>query len=214
MRKVYDDAVKPMTPRGRGARAPHPGREPRTRPRRSPSRSRAAPTSPTLAKEKSKDPGAADGGDLGYFTKDQMVPEFADVAFKLEQGPGLRPGEDPVRLAHHQGRGQAHQAGAGVREGQGPDRDLRDPQGADRLRHQAARRAPRSSASTSRPSRRRRQSSRHACEEVSDQSAGTSTSSMAGHVPAHPTRRKPMRAKTRLLIPRHRRALMSAPGID
>jgi peptidyl-prolyl cis-trans isomerase C len=40
----------------------------------------------TLAKEKSKDPGAADGGDLGYFTKDQMVPEFADAAFKLEKG--------------------------------------------------------------------------------------------------------------------------------
>jgi peptidyl-prolyl cis-trans isomerase C len=40
----------------------------------------------TLAKEKSKDPGAADGGDLGYFTKDQMVPEFAEVAFKLDKG--------------------------------------------------------------------------------------------------------------------------------
>jgi peptidyl-prolyl cis-trans isomerase C len=40
----------------------------------------------TLAKEKSKDPGAAEGGDLGYFTKDQMVPEFAEVAFKLEPG--------------------------------------------------------------------------------------------------------------------------------
>jgi peptidyl-prolyl cis-trans isomerase C len=41
----------------------------------------------TVAKEKSKDPGAAaQGGDLGYFTKDQMVPEFADVAFKLQKG--------------------------------------------------------------------------------------------------------------------------------
>ena len=39
-----------------------------------------------LAKEKSKDPGAADGGDLGYFTKDQMVPEFAEAAFKLDKG--------------------------------------------------------------------------------------------------------------------------------
>jgi peptidyl-prolyl cis-trans isomerase C len=39
-----------------------------------------------LAKEKSKDPGAADGGDLGYFTKDQMVPEFSEVAFKMEKG--------------------------------------------------------------------------------------------------------------------------------
>src|SRR6516164_1067383 len=40
----------------------------------------------TLAKEKSKDPGAAEGGDLGYFTKDQMVPEFAESAFKLDKG--------------------------------------------------------------------------------------------------------------------------------
>ena len=40
----------------------------------------------TLAKEKSKDPGAAEGGGLGYFTKDQMVPEFAEVAFKLGKG--------------------------------------------------------------------------------------------------------------------------------
>jgi peptidyl-prolyl cis-trans isomerase C len=39
-----------------------------------------------LAKAKSKDPGAADGGDLGYFTKDQMVPEFAEAAFKLDKG--------------------------------------------------------------------------------------------------------------------------------
>jgi peptidyl-prolyl cis-trans isomerase C len=39
-----------------------------------------------LAKQKSKDPGAADGGDLGYFTKDQMVPEFAEAAFKMEVG--------------------------------------------------------------------------------------------------------------------------------
>jgi peptidyl-prolyl cis-trans isomerase C len=39
-----------------------------------------------LAKEKSKDPGAAEGGDLGYFTKEQMVPEFAEVAFKLGKG--------------------------------------------------------------------------------------------------------------------------------
>jgi peptidyl-prolyl cis-trans isomerase C len=39
-----------------------------------------------LAKEKSKDPGAAQGGDLGYFGKDQMVPEFAEVAFKLDKG--------------------------------------------------------------------------------------------------------------------------------
>lgn len=40
-----------------------------------------------LAKLKSKDPSAAaEGGDLGYFTKEQMVPEFAEAAFKLEKG--------------------------------------------------------------------------------------------------------------------------------
>ena len=40
-----------------------------------------------LAKEKSTDPSAkTNGGDLGFFGKDQMVPEFADAAFKLEKG--------------------------------------------------------------------------------------------------------------------------------
>ncbi|MDQ2081734.1 peptidylprolyl isomerase [Xanthobacteraceae bacterium Astr-EGSB] len=41
----------------------------------------------TIAKELTEDPsGKKDGGDLGYFTKDQMVPEFAEVAFKLDKG--------------------------------------------------------------------------------------------------------------------------------
>src|SRR4051812_26665566 len=39
-----------------------------------------------LAKKESKDPGASDGGDLGFFTKDQMVPEFSAAAFGLEPG--------------------------------------------------------------------------------------------------------------------------------
>jgi peptidyl-prolyl cis-trans isomerase C len=40
-----------------------------------------------LAKQKSKDPGAAaEGGDLGYFGKSQMVPEFAEAAFKMNKG--------------------------------------------------------------------------------------------------------------------------------
>ena len=47
-----------------------------------------------LAKQKSKDPGAAaEGGDLGYFGKDQMVPEFAETAFKLDKGQV----SDPVK---------------------------------------------------------------------------------------------------------------------
>lgn len=40
----------------------------------------------TLAADRSTGPSAAQGGDLGYFTVDQMVPEFAEVAFALEPG--------------------------------------------------------------------------------------------------------------------------------
>ena len=39
-----------------------------------------------LAKAKSTDPNKNDGGDLGYFTKGRMVPEFETAAFALEKG--------------------------------------------------------------------------------------------------------------------------------
>ena len=40
-----------------------------------------------VASELTEDPsGKANGGDLGYFSKEQMVPEFSDTAFKLEKG--------------------------------------------------------------------------------------------------------------------------------
>jgi peptidyl-prolyl cis-trans isomerase C len=40
-----------------------------------------------VASEITEDPsGKANGGDLGFFTKEQMVPEFANVAFKLNKG--------------------------------------------------------------------------------------------------------------------------------
>ena len=45
-----------------------------------------------VAKAVSKDPGS-EGGDLGWFTKDRMIPEFADAAFKLQVGQV----SDPVK---------------------------------------------------------------------------------------------------------------------
>jgi peptidyl-prolyl cis-trans isomerase C len=39
-----------------------------------------------IAKEKSTDPNKTEGGDLGYFTKGRMVPEFEEAAFALEKG--------------------------------------------------------------------------------------------------------------------------------
>jgi peptidyl-prolyl cis-trans isomerase C len=40
----------------------------------------------TLARQFSKDPDGQNGGDLGYFRRDQVWPGFADVAFTLQPG--------------------------------------------------------------------------------------------------------------------------------
>ena len=47
----------------------------------------------------------------------QMVPEFEKAAFALEVGAYTKePVQTPVRLARHQGRGQARPAAAGLRQ--------------------------------------------------------------------------------------------------
>ena len=45
-----------------------------------------------LAQEKSADKGSgSNGGDLGYFTKERMVPEFGEAAFAAKKGDLLKP---------------------------------------------------------------------------------------------------------------------------
>jgi peptidyl-prolyl cis-trans isomerase C len=85
MHKVYDEAVKQMPPEEE-VHARHILVPTEAEAKEIEDELKKGADFATLAKEKSKDPGAADGGDLGYFTKDQMVPEFSAVAFKLDKG--------------------------------------------------------------------------------------------------------------------------------
>ena len=85
MRKVYDDAIGQMKKEPE-VRARHILVETEDEAKAVVAELKKGTDFAELAKTKSKDPGSQDGGDLGYFTKDQMVPEFSEVAFKLEKG--------------------------------------------------------------------------------------------------------------------------------
>jgi peptidyl-prolyl cis-trans isomerase C len=85
MHKVYDEAIK-QTPNEQEVHARHILVATEGEAKDIEAQLKNGADFATLAKEKSKDPGAAEGGDLGYFTKDQMVPEFAEAAFKLDKG--------------------------------------------------------------------------------------------------------------------------------
>jgi len=85
LHKVYDEAVKQMPPEEE-VHARHILVPTEDEAKEIEAELKKGADFATLAKEKSKDPGAADGGDLGYFTKDQMVPEFSEAAFKLDKG--------------------------------------------------------------------------------------------------------------------------------
>src|ERR1700759_671439 len=85
MKKVYDDAAKQIPPE-QEVRARHILVETEDEAKAIKAELDKGADFAELAKKKSKDPGASDGGDLGFFTKDQMVPEFSTVAFALEPG--------------------------------------------------------------------------------------------------------------------------------
>jgi len=86
LRKVYDDAVKQMG-KDEEVHARHILVETEDEAKTVLAELKNGGDFEKLAKGKSKDPSAAqNGGDLGYFTKEQMVPEFADTAFKLGKG--------------------------------------------------------------------------------------------------------------------------------
>jgi len=85
MKKVYDDAAKQITGE-QEVHARHILVESEDEAKKVIEDLKKGADFAELAKKTSKDPGAADGGDLGFFTKDQMVPEFSAVAFALEPG--------------------------------------------------------------------------------------------------------------------------------
>lgn len=85
MKKVYDDAAKQITAE-QEVHARHILVETEDEAKAVVEELKKGADFAELAKKKSKDPGASDGGDLGFFTKEQMVPEFSAVAFALEPG--------------------------------------------------------------------------------------------------------------------------------
>jgi peptidyl-prolyl cis-trans isomerase C len=86
LRKFYDDTVKTL-PQEKEVRARHILVETEDEAKKALDRAKKGEDFAALAKELSKDPGSGtDGGDLGFFTKDRMVAEFAEEAFKTAAG--------------------------------------------------------------------------------------------------------------------------------
>lgn len=81
IKKFYDDNLKPQTE----VHARHILVETEAQAKDIEAKLKGGADFAKLATEVSKDPGS-DGGDLGYITKDQVVPEFGNVAFSLEKG--------------------------------------------------------------------------------------------------------------------------------
>ena len=84
VKKVYDEAAKAQKPEPE-VHARHILVPTEDEAKAALKRVKAGEDFAKVAAEVSKDPGS-EGGDLGWFTRDRMVPEFADAAFKLQPG--------------------------------------------------------------------------------------------------------------------------------
>ena len=91
MRKVYDEAVKQMSAEEE-IRARHILVETEDEAKAIAAQIKDGADFATLAREKSKDTGsAANGGELEFMGKSELVPEFAEVAFKMYPGQTSNP---------------------------------------------------------------------------------------------------------------------------
>ena len=85
-RKLYDEQVKSQTPEEE-VHARHVLVESEDEARKIAARLRGGEDFAKVAAEVSKDPGSkAEGGDLGWFTRERMVAPFAETAFKMDAG--------------------------------------------------------------------------------------------------------------------------------
>jgi len=91
MRKVYEEAIKQANSEEE-VRARHILVETEDEAKALVDQLKGGADFATLAKEKSKDPGSAqNGGDLDFMGKSELVPEFAEVAFKMFPGQTSNP---------------------------------------------------------------------------------------------------------------------------
>ena len=95
IQRYYNSNIQQYQTPEADSRQPHPAEDRRQgrsggaqdRPKASWRRSRAAPTSPSWRSKVSEDDGSkAQGGDLNYFSRGRMVPEFENAAFKMNAG--------------------------------------------------------------------------------------------------------------------------------
>lgn len=90
-RKLFDDTMKTLKPEEE-VRARHILVEKEDEAKAALARVRKGEDFARVAAELSRDPGSGkEGGDLGYFTQDRMVPQFAAMAFQLKVGDVSEP---------------------------------------------------------------------------------------------------------------------------